>query len=210
MSLWRNIETTWCATGISFLARECNLSKWHNTSSVCIHPAWQSAPDQFSDSLSRTSLRSTELNGIIGRLSGFLGRCSFVPDTAPWCGTQPPPPLHTPLYGRRVPLLLTSATALSKLHCHRTHTGAHFWTNARRCARTCTHPRHYICNTSPPLLSSPLAVAPLQERCTQLYYAPIPPPLHHLHPAPLLIHHKKTSVGRIISYIFFSGNLQCS
>lgn len=79
MSLWRNIETTWCATGISFLARECNLSKWHNTSSVCIHPAWRSAPDQFSDSLSRTSPRSTELNGIIGRLSGFLGRCSFVP-----------------------------------------------------------------------------------------------------------------------------------
>lgn len=79
MSLWTNIETTWCATGISFLAKECNLSKWHNPSSVCIHPAWQSVPDQFSDSLSCTSVRSTELNGIIGRLSGFLGRCSSVP-----------------------------------------------------------------------------------------------------------------------------------
>lgn len=42
------------------------------------------------------------------------------------------------------------------------------------------------------LLLPQIAVASFQERCTQLYYTPLPP-------APQLIHHKKTSVSCIIS-----------
>lgn len=61
---------------LSISGRKCHLSKWHDSSSVGIHPACQSAPDQFSDSLSSCG---AELNGIIGRLSGFLGRYSFAP-----------------------------------------------------------------------------------------------------------------------------------
>lgn len=60
-----------------------------------------------------------------------------------------------------------------------TRTDTHFWTNARRYTRTCVHPGIiFVTLHQPPLSlrSSPIAVASLHERCTQLYYTPHPPP----------------------------------
>lgn len=71
-------------------------------------------------------------------------------------------------------------------------------------------PWHYICNTSP------LSFCPLQllwlhcmrDALSFITPPPTPPSTPHcLHPAPLLIHHKKTSVSCIISYTSFSGGI---
>lgn len=200
------IKSAFCTKGLSISARKCHLNKWHNISSTYILPAWQSAPDQFNDSLWCTLPCSTELNAIIGSLSGFLGRYSFVPWYCfmVWNPATAPSSAHTRgeclshrtswVTVRRTDVINGSEQTPLPSKSHR-----HTLLNKRQTIHMhlCS-PWHYICNTSP---ASPLSSV-LSNFCGFIAWE-----MHSalLHPAPpsttSILHLCSSTIKRLLSAV---------